>query len=144
VRLWPRETVLRFLAATAVQNRKSSLSLSSIRSAPEKRTSRVYGPHFNIRKNFSYNATTALLEYCFLTFFLCLFPCLLIEKLKMQYGTSRSSIVVRCPNAMRDQLKEIAGREGETVSTVVRRLIVSVVNRAKNGETLLCGSEARN
>lgn len=60
----------------------------------------------------------------------------------MQY-TSRGSIVVRCPVDMRDQLKEIAEREGETVSTVVRRLIVSAVNRAKSGETMLCGFEAR-
>jgi len=49
----------------------------------------------------------------------------------MQYNSHRGPIVVRCPNDMRDQLKEIAGREGETVSTVVRRLIVSAVNRAE-------------
>ena len=61
----------------------------------------------------------------------------------MQYNSHRGSIVVRCPNDMRDQLKEIAGREGETVSTVVRRLIVSAVNRARSGETILSGFEAR-
>jgi hypothetical protein len=44
---------------------------------------------------------------------------------------------------MRDQLKEIAGREGETVSTVVRRLIVSAVTRAERGERVLAGFEAR-
>jgi hypothetical protein len=61
----------------------------------------------------------------------------------MQYNSHRGSIVVRCPNDMRDQLKEIAGREGETVSTVVRRLIVSAVNRAERGERVLAGFEAR-
>jgi predicted DNA-binding protein len=61
----------------------------------------------------------------------------------MQYNSHRGSIVVRCPKDMRDQLKEIAGREGETVSTVVRRLIVSAVNRAERGERVLAGFEAR-
>ena len=36
----------------------------------------------------------------------------------MQCAT-KGSIVVRCPSDMRDELKEIAARQGETVSTVV-------------------------
>jgi predicted DNA-binding protein len=55
----------------------------------------------------------------------------------------RGSIMVRCPLDMRDQLREIAEREGETVSTVVRRLIAGAVNRAKAGEPILSGFEAR-
>jgi predicted DNA-binding protein len=51
--------------------------------------------------------------------------------------------MVRCPLDMRDQLREIAEREGETVSTVVRRLIAGAVNRAKAGEPILSGFEAR-
>jgi hypothetical protein len=45
--------------------------------------------------------------------------------------------MIRCPVDMRDQLKEIAAREGETVSTVVRRLIASAVTRARRGQPAL-------
>ena len=60
----------------------------------------------------------------------------------MQYA-AKGSIVIRCPSDMRDELKQIAARQGETVSTVVRQLITSAVNRSKNGEPILCGFEAR-
>jgi hypothetical protein len=43
---------------------------------------------------------------------------------------------------MRDQLKEIADREGETISTVVRRLIAGAVSRARRGQPALPGTEA--
>ena len=66
------------------------------------------------------------------------------EEHSMKYTLPpRGSIVVRCPVDMRDQLKEIAEREGETVSTVVRRLIAGAVNRAKNGQAVLSGFEVR-
>lgn len=51
--------------------------------------------------------------------------------------------MVRCPAEMRDQLKDLAEREGESVSTVVRRLIVSAVNRAKADHSVLSGIERR-
>jgi len=56
----------------------------------------------------------------------------------MQYSSERGSTLFD----MGDQLAEIAGREGETVPTVVRRSIVAGVNRAKSGETVLSGFEA--
>jgi hypothetical protein len=63
----------------------------------------------------------------------------------MQYtARPRGSIVVRCPVDMRDQLREIAEREGETVSTVVRLLIAGAVNRARAGQSVLSGFEVRN
>lgn len=49
--------------------------------------------------------------------------------------------MVRCPAEMRDQLRYLAEREGESVSTVVRRLIASAVNRAKPGHSILSGTE---